>query len=138
MNVLKLSSESVEQILQEYRARNEALQRRVKFLEMRLEQRFVVTKNDYEQLKPYFERIKTKIINIFLDLPPSVGLTTNELQEEYQRLHPRESTAHLYRRARQLCDDGLLWSCPDENKKNVRFYLKLKPLSETVSGEVKY
>ena len=124
-----LSAESVEQIINDYRSRNEALQRRVKFLEKRLEQRFIITKSDYEQLQPYFERIKNKIINLFLNLPPSMGLSTKELQEEYQRLHPRESTAHLYRRARQLCDEGLLWSCPDEeNPHHVRFYLKLKPL----------
>ena len=129
-----LSAESVEQIINDYRSRNEALQRRVKFLEKRLEQRFIITKSDYEQLQPYFERIKNKIINLFLNLPPSMGLSTKGLQEEYQRLYPRESTAHLYRRARQLCDDGILWSCPDEeNEKKVRFYLKLKPLTPKVS-----
>ncbi len=112
-------------VVADYRARNEALERRVRFLEWRLEQRAEVSRRDFESLKPYFEGIKVKILSIFMDLPVTSGLSTNELEGEFRSRFPGVSTVHLYRRARELCSEGKLWSCPDAAG-SVRFYLRLK------------
>jgi len=114
--------------LQEKRARIKALRRKVEFLETRLEQRFEETKKDFKKLQPYFENMRSKILQIFMELPPTTGLSHKEIIEEFRAKYPTINTAHIPRRVCELVsDEQKLWSKKDE-KGTVRFYLKLKPL----------
>ena len=114
--------------LQEKRARIKALRRKVEFLETRLEQRFEETKKDFKKLQPYFENMRSKILQIFMELPPTTGLSHKEIIEEFRAKYPTINTAHIPRRVCELVsDEQKLWSKKDE-KGTVRFYFKLKPL----------
>lgn len=117
-------------VVADYKARNAALERRVRFLEWRLEQREEATKNDYEALKPYLEQTRVKILSVFYELPITSDLTPEELQEAFSKKYPAISTVNLYRRARELVGEGKLFSYQDECH-HVHFCLRLKEIDET-------
>jgi len=112
--------------LEDLRARNKALQRKIAFLEDRLSQRQVETQKDYERLKPYFDSIKDKIMQIFLnDVPVTDGLSHGELQQRFSEKYPDVSITDLPRRVRELVNDDRLWRAEDPDGM-AKFFLKLK------------
>jgi hypothetical protein len=116
--------------LENLRALNAALTKRVAFLEWRLSQREVATKKDFSTLKPWIDSVKLKILAIFNEeIPVTQGLTYPEIQNLYAQKYPRSSTTDVPRRVRDLVNDGKLWRCDDEDG-TVRFYLKLKEEAE--------
>lgn len=112
------------------KARIQTLRLRIAFLEQRLEQRSEKTKKDLKKLMPYFKTMRKKIMKIFVDMPTSVGLTHQEIIEEFRSRFPKVNTAHVPRRVCELVsDERKLWSKTDEKGK-VRFYLRLKDLKD--------
>lgn len=102
---------------------NAALHKRVEFLEQRLQQRSTATVKDYQALRKYFDVMKGRIMDIFMDLPVTMGLSHPEIAEAFRERYPSIHSVDLPRRTRELVTEGLLWS-REENV--VRFYLKLK------------
>jgi hypothetical protein len=117
-------------IMQDLKAQRDALQKRVAWLEERLEQRHEETRKDFERMQPYLENMRAKIRQIFLDLPPTVGLTHQEIQDEFHDRYPMVSITNVPRRVRELVEQGDLWSKTDDEG-TVRFYLKLKEVEKS-------
>lgn len=114
--------------IDDHKARIQSLRMKINFLEQRLKQRFEETKKDFKKLEPYFESMRSKIYAIFLELPPTTGLSHEEIALEFRRLYPTISTVNLQRRTRELVsDEKKLWSKKDEQG-TVRFYLRLKDM----------
>ena len=124
---------SDQQELQDLRAKCEAQQRRLKFLESFLSQKLETTKSDYERLKPYFDGLKNWIMEIFFDDFPS-RLSAEDVTEKFIAKHPRVNVSNLQRRIYELHDDGRLCRSYDEVRKRVVFYLCLFP-DDKASGK---
>lgn len=103
---------------------NAALHKRIQFLEERLRQREEITKKDYQKMRKYFDVMKGKVLDIFTDLPVSMGLAHPEIAEEFRQRYPTIHTVDIPRRTRELVNEGLLWSREEDGV--VKFYLKLK------------
>jgi hypothetical protein len=105
---------------------NEAQRRRIEFLERRLEQRFVDTRQDYVSRIKYFEGMQQRVLQLFLeDVSAGVGLSMPEVLEEWARKFPAIKSANVDRRVQELARAGRLWKCKDDDG-IVRFYLKLR------------
>jgi len=116
--------------LQDLQAKITALKRRIQFLEWRLKQREETTRKDFALLKPYFESMRQKIMEIFYEeIPVTQGLSHPEIQEFYAKRHPGSSTTDCPRRVRELVDQDKLWRFDDRDG-TARFYLKLKEAPE--------
>lgn len=112
------------------RALNKALSKRVEFLEWRLEQREKATKKDFERLKTFFDAQRIKILGIFMeDIPVTQGLTHTEIQQIYGQKYPRSNVTYLPRRVCELVEANKLWRYDDPDG-TARFYLTLKPDEE--------
>jgi hypothetical protein len=107
----------------------EALERRVKFLEERLQQRFIATVNEYQDRRKYFDKMQEYVLTLFLDLPPDAGLTRTEIPEEFKRKYPHMASVDALRRAYELKQQDKLWTKQDPDG-TVRFFLKLKEVEE--------
>lgn len=106
-------------------ARWEALERKVKFLEQRLEQRYEETVNAYQDRRKWFDKQQDYVFSMFLDLPPDTGLTRTEIVEQFRVKYPHLASVDAIRRAYELERAGKLWK--QQEKDAVRFYLKLQP-----------
>jgi len=125
-------NETFAHIVEDCRRQNEALKRRVSFLEWRLEQRNEETTKDFHAMQPFFESMKAKILLIFHDLPLSMGLSHQEIQDQFAKLYPMIDITNVPRRVRELVNEGKLWTFPDDH--NVaRFYLCLKLEAKVVT-----
>jgi len=120
-------------IMQDLKAQRDALKKRVEFLEERLTQRYEETRKDFQRLQPYLENMRAKILQVFVELPPTIELCHEEIIEEFKAKYPMLSTANVPRRVRELVEQGKLWSHKDE-KGVVRFSLKLK--EEKIDGSI--
>ena len=70
------------------------------------------------------------MLNLFLDLPPNVGLTRTEIPEEFAKRYPELRSVDSLRRAYELCAMNKLWRHKDDDGL-VRFYLKLNEPNDT-------
>ena len=114
--------------LDDEKARVRTLRLKIVFLEDRLLQREQKTVSHYRQALPYLKGMRDKIFKIFLEIPANMGLTHEEIIEEFSKRYPNVNTKNIPRRTRELVsDEKKLWSKQDEDG-TVRFYLKLKPL----------
>jgi DNA repair exonuclease SbcCD ATPase subunit len=120
--------------LQDLRQRNKALEKKVRYLERLLSERFEKTRTDYEKLKPYFDSMKSKVMDIFFDNFPA-RLNYDQLIELFRARHPQISTAHLPRRIKEMCQEGRLSRSYDEETGKVVFHLKLMPIDDTKKRE---
>ena len=121
-------SDNISQIdaLQDLKARNKALEKKVALLTWRLEQRERATKKDFEALKPYFESIRLRILTIFQEeIPVTQGLTHPELQSIFAEKYPNAKITDIPRRVRELVDEKKLWRRDDDDG-TARFFLVLK------------
>jgi hypothetical protein len=113
-------------LVDDLRRLNEGQRRRIEFLERRLEQRFVDTRQDYVSRIKYFEGMQQRVLQLFLeDVPAGVGLSIPEVLEELARKFPAIKSANWDRRVQELARAGKLWKCKDDDG-IVRFYLKLR------------
>lgn len=104
---------------------NGAKDKRIAFLERRLEQRFESTVQDYRSKVKFFESMQERVLQLFLeDVPPGVGLSHREIQEEFERKFPAIRSTNLDRRTQELAKAGKLWAHKDDDG-TVKFYLRL-------------
>lgn len=103
---------------------NAALHHRITFLEQRLQQRSTATIKDYQKLRKYFDVMKGRILDIFVDLPITMGLSHPEISEAFRERYPAIHSVDLPRRVRELVQDNLLWSREEDGV--AKFYLRLK------------
>lgn len=103
---------------------NAALHKENEFLRIRLQQREQVTRKNYESMRKYFDQMKGKIMDIFMDLPVTMGLSHPEIAEAFRERYPAIRSCDLPRRTRELVQEGALWS--REENGVAKFYLKLK------------
>jgi hypothetical protein len=120
--------------LSDLRARNRALETKVKFLEERLQQRYERTVKNYQELLPRIESIRAKVLQIFLEFPPATGLCHFEIAEEFKLRFPMIKTVDLPRRTRELCQQNKLYSRSEEDGRT-KFYLKLLPDTDDKESE---
>jgi hypothetical protein len=120
--------------LEDLRRKNKALEKRIKFLESFLVQKFEVTKKNYEDLKPYFEGQKNMVMQLFFE-DHLQRLTYEEVLEKFRARHPQVSIVHLPRRLKEMVQEQRLVSCFDQERGRVVFHLKLFPLDDKVNGE---
>jgi len=127
-NKTTITSQDVDRLLgiiDDQKQQIQALRIRIAFLEKRMEQREVATVNFYQEKKIYFPEMQRKVMQIFLGLPATVGLTYPEILDEWKRKFPRVNYKNVPRRVRELVNQGKLWSNPDPDG-TARFYLKLR------------
>jgi hypothetical protein len=117
-------------IINDLKLRNKALELKVEHLQLVLDQRMQVTRNRYAELKPYFETLQKEVLKIFLELPVGVGLTYEEVYQEFHVKYPAVNTVNLYRRICELKEEKKLWTCPDAVSGKVRFYLSVVQTEE--------
>lgn len=112
-------------VIEDLQKVKEAQQRRIEFLEKRLEQRFESTRQDYASRVKYFESMQERVLQLFLkDVPASVGLSHLEIRKEFERKFPGIPSANVDRRVQELAQAGKLWASKDDDG-TVRFYLRL-------------
>ena len=116
--------------LQDLRARNKALERRVKHLEFILAQRSKITKNRYRELQKHFESMKAKIMKIFLE-NIGCGLSYSQIYQQFRLRYPYIPCQNLNRRIRELTAEEKLWTTPDPISGRQRFFLKLDLLNNS-------
>lgn len=129
---MEAEQQTTPQLLEELnnlRHLTKAQRTRIAFLEMRLKQRYQKTRNFYNQRKPLFKSVREKIFQIFLDLPPSVGLSHKEIIVEYENRYPDANVANIPRRVNELVtgvgdEESRLFSHQEDG--TVKFYLRLK------------
>lgn len=97
----------------------EAKDKRIRFLEYILEQRFRETKSQFDPKQ--VEEMKGKVYALFLSTP-SISFSYEEAEAEFQAVYGFRS-ANVGQRLRDLRQEGKLWS--DEQEGKVRFRLKL-------------
>jgi hypothetical protein len=123
-----------QQEIEDLKRRLEAQDRRIKFLESLLAERFEVIKKNYTDLQPYFNSMKDKIMQLFFE-DYFQRLTYEEIIELFQKKHPRISVSNLPRRVKELCEEKRLISCYDQERKRTIFHLRLMPLDDKMNGE---
>jgi pimeloyl-CoA synthetase len=106
----------------------EAKQKRIDFLETRVEQLEEIIRQKQEETRKTFnidkiDEMKNKVYLLWLEAEPGVGYNYEQAQEEfYHKYHFR--SACVPQRMRDLRQEGKLWS-KDVNEK-VTFFLTLK------------
>jgi len=102
----------------------EAKEKRIRYLEFILEQRYQATKKKYNPEK--IAAMCRRCYEVFLDAPAGTGFTETEFLDAFFRKWQFKS-AHLPQRLRDLVKPpySLLWRAKDDEG-NVRFYLKLE------------
>lgn len=112
-------------VIEDLQRANAAKDKRIAFLEKRLEQRFESTVQDYRSKVKFFESMQERILQLFLEeVPPSTGLTHWQIREEFERKFPAIKSANVDRRVQELAKAGKLWAHKDVDG-TVRFYLRL-------------
>jgi len=114
---------SYEEFIELWR-QNVTMKKYIEFLEERLRQREEVTRKDYQKMRKYFDVMKGKVMDIFLDQRVTMGMSHPEIAEEFQKRYPAIHSVDIPRRTRELVNEGLLWSREEDGV--VKFYLKLK------------
>lgn len=116
--------------LAELRARNKALEKRIQFLEQRLEQRYVETKKEYDPCR--FDNMRDMVLKVFLDSPATTEYTMAEVCEEFRAKYPHVNAANVNRRTLELCQPefGRKLGRKQEPDGTVRYYLMLKEVEE--------
>jgi hypothetical protein len=112
-------------VLNDYRARNGALEKRVQQLEYILAQRIVNTENKFKALESRFDAQEKQVLQVFRD-NPGIGFTYDAFIEEYHVHYPNAPIANVDRRIRNLFAGGNLWRDVDPETKKTRYYLKLE------------
>lgn len=115
--------------LQEIRAEREALKKRVRWLEMRLEQRIEKTVNHYQERRSRLDRMQNMALQLFIE-NPNIPFTYEELVEEWKVKYPDVSCINLPRRIRELAEQNLVWRVEDPETKKALHYLKLEGVEE--------
>jgi hypothetical protein len=100
----------------------EAKDKRIRYLEFILEQRYQATVKKYDPEK--IAEMCRRCYEVFLDAPAGTGYTTTEFLTAFKNKW-RFQSAHLPQRLRDLVKQQKLWRAKDD-KGNVRFYLKLE------------
>jgi hypothetical protein len=124
-----VSSDPQRQLLEQIedlKRKLEGKDRRIVYLESFLNQKLETTKSNYEKLRPYFDSVKAKVMELFFAKFPC-RLDYDEIIELFRERHPEISVAHLPRRIKEMCREGRLCSSYDEGRKKTVFYLKLFP-----------
>jgi hypothetical protein len=121
----KTEAQGWQNIINDLIMQRETWKKKAEFYEARLQQRYEKTIHDYQKILPYLEHMRQKVLKIFMDLPPAVGWTHEEIQERFKEEYPMLCITNVPRRVRELVEQNKLWSQKDE-KGDVRFYLKLK------------
>lgn len=100
----------------------EAKDRRIKHLEFLLGQRTRETLKRYDQIKPRLDRMKGRVLQVFLE-HPGEGLSYPDVNDLFKQKYRFES-AHIPQRVRDLFAEGKVWKSPDDEG-TMRYYLKL-------------
>jgi hypothetical protein len=113
--------------LRDLRGQNEALKKRVAFLEMILEQRVELTQSTYRERKDHFNQMQELVFKLFLQAPGQ-PFSYVEIQEEWRRAYPHmaSSAVNVPRRVRELVQLRKLWQNIDKSDGLARFWLKLE------------
>jgi len=112
--------------LEDLRARNKALEKKVQFFESLLSQKLEATRRSYAEMKPYFDSQKKQIMELFFENFPQ-RLSHQDIIDQFSARYPAVSTANLGRRVRELCEDKRLCSYYDQGRELTVFFLKLLP-----------
>jgi hypothetical protein len=124
-------------------ARNKALEKRVRFLEDRLAQRFAETVQEYKSSS--FDNMRDLCMKVFLNAGSEAELSMPEIIEEFKTLFPNVNSAFVPRRIYELSEPSGKFGHKLGRKQDadgvVRYFLMLKesvqvvagPLEETVS-----
>ena len=121
--------QTLQGVVEDNKYREEALQRKIKFLEEIIEQREKSTAKNWMELRTRMNALEHAIWGLFInDVPRGMGLTHTEIIELYKKCFPQvpfTSVETISRRVRQLVTDGKLRRLDDPDG-TARFFLALE------------
>jgi len=123
-----------QQEIEDLRRRLEAKDRKIAYLESFLNQKLETTRKNYQDLKPYFDSQKDKIMQLFFKNFPC-RLDYDQIIELFQKKHPQIPVTNLPRRIKEMVQEQRLVSSYDQERGKVIFHLKLFPQDDKVNGE---
>lgn len=129
MEQTTVRKETIDDIITDLKAQRDAMKKRIRFLEWRLEQRIQLTQNLYQKRREHFNRMQDLAYRIFLD-NPKVAFNYDDLAEEWKRRYPNISYLNVPRRVQELTEKQLLWRVEDPESRKVRHFLRLEELKE--------
>jgi len=124
-----VSSDPQRQLLEQIedlKRKLEGKDRKIAYLENLLSERLEITKKSYEDLKPYFEGMKAKLMDLFFE-DHLRRYTYEEIIEKFRARYPTIPTTHLPRRLKEMVQEQKLVSFYDQERGRVVFHLKLFP-----------
>ena len=125
VSVTEQDLHTILETLKDERAKNEALKKRVAFLESVLEQRIVLTQKNYNERREKFNQMQELVFKLFL-ANPGIPFTYVELEKLWEDSYPnlQNSKINVGRRVRELVQLKKVW----QNLRSdgiAQFWLKL-------------
>lgn len=126
VSVTEQDLHTILETLKDERAKNEALKKRIAFLELILQQRTVLTEKTYSERKERFNQMQRLVYELFL-ANPGQSFTYVQAQEEWLGMYPnlKTSAINVPRRIRELVQAKKLWQNIGDDGL-ARFWLKLE------------
>ena len=112
--------------IEDLKRKLESKDRKIAYLTSFLSERLETTKSNYEKLKPYFDGMKNKLMDLFFE-DHLRRYTYEEIIEKFRARYPTIPTTHLPRRLKEMVQQQKLVSFYDQERGRVVFHLKLFP-----------